>query len=215
MSKDQKSQADQQFDTVVDTEKTLTGRRKRRTKKTDTPAAELAAEKNIRTVKPVEKVVTCEFDELTVEGETAKHKYTCSFSDPFDIRTLVETKKFTPLRKFQLNLDALDIKNQEKIDKLFSLDAVRTKLVPYNVQMQLALQVINDMNGNAILADEVGLGKTIEAGLIMKEFLLREEINSILIISPKSLLSQWKAEMAEKFGEAFLIANNRREPCRS
>ena len=63
------------------------------------------------------------------------------------------------------------------------------------------------MNANAILADEVGLGKTIEAGLIMKELLLREEINSILIVAPKSLLSQWKSEMTEKFGETFLIAN--------
>ena len=88
------------------------------------------------------------------------------------------------------------------------MDAIRTKLIPYNFQMQTALQVINEMNGNAILADEVGLGKTIEAGLIMKELLLREEINSILIVSPKSLLSQWKNEMAEKFGEAFSIANN-------
>ena len=74
--------------------------------------------------------------------------------------------------------------------------------------MQIALQVINEMNGNAILADEVGLGKTIEAGLIMKELLLRDEINSILIVAPKSLLSQWKTEMAEKFGETFSIANN-------
>jgi SNF2 family DNA or RNA helicase len=73
--------------------------------------------------------------------------------------------------------------------------------------MQTALQVINEMNGNAILADEVGLGKTIEAGLIMKELLLRGEINSILIVSPKSLLSQWKTEMSEKFGENFAIAN--------
>ena len=61
------------------------------------------------------------------------------------------------------------------------------------------------------LADEVGLGKTIEAGLIMKELLLREEINSILIVSPKSLLSQWKTEMSEKFGETFSIANNPKE----
>jgi SNF2 family DNA or RNA helicase len=64
------------------------------------------------------------------------------------------------------------------------------------------------MNANAILADEVGLGKTIEAGLILKELLLREEITSVLIVAPKSLLYQWKSEMAEKFGEAFAVANN-------
>jgi SNF2 family DNA or RNA helicase len=120
---------------------------------------------------------------------------------------MVQTNNYASYQKFKLNLEALQIKNTGKIDHLIALDAIRTKLVPYNFQMQTALQVINDMNTNAILADEVGLGKTIEAGLIMKELVLRGEINSILIISPKSLLSQWKTEMAEKFGENFVIAN--------
>ncbi len=84
-------------------------------------------------------------------------------------------------------MEALEIKRSCQIDKLISADALRAKIVPYNFQMQIALQVINEMNGNAILADEVGLGKTIEAGLIMKELLLREEINSILIICSKKL----------------------------
>jgi SNF2 family DNA or RNA helicase len=110
-----------------------------------------------------------------------------------------------------LNLEALQLKHTDKIDRLISLDVIRSKLIPYNFQMHTALQVINEMNGNAILADEVGLGKTIEAGLIMKELLLREEINSILIVSPKSLMSQWKTEMNEKFGETFAIANNPKE----
>jgi SNF2 family DNA or RNA helicase len=180
--------------------------RKQRTKK------RASAEKvQLKVSKPAEVNSAFEFEEQTPEGEKTKHRYTCSFSDPFDIRKLVETKQYAPLQKFRLNVEARDIKDTGKIDRLSSLDAIRTKIVPYNFQMQTALQVINDMNGNAILADEVGLGKTIEAGLIMKEFLLREEINSILIISPKSLLSQWKTEMAEKFGEAFLIANNPRD----
>lgn len=152
-----------------------------------------------------------EFEEKTLDEEKTEYKYSCSFSDPHSIRRRVETKQFAPLKNFQLNLEALEIKSMGKIDKLISLDAIRTKLTPYNFQMQLALQVINEMNGNAILADEVGLGKTIEAGLIMKEFLLREEISSVLIITPKSLLSQWKMEMTEKFGEAFSIANDPRE----
>lgn len=162
-------------------------------------------------VKSPEKTLSCEFEEETVAGEKTKHRYSLSFSDPYNIKKQIEAKKFSAFQKFQLNLEALQIKHTVKIERLISLDAIRTKLIPYNFQMQLALQVINEMNGNAILADEVGLGKTIEAGLIMKELLLREEINSILIVSPKSLLSQWKTEMAEKFGEAFSIANNPRE----
>ncbi len=156
---------------------------------------------------------------LEVEEETAsgkvRHRYFCSFSDQHNIKRLLERKTFSSFETFRLNLEALEIKRSCQIDKLISADALRAKIVPYNFQMQIALQVINEMNGNAILADEVGLGKTIEAGLIMKELLLRDEINSILVIAPKSLLSQWKTEMAEKFGEDFTVANNHRVDLRT
>jgi SNF2 family DNA or RNA helicase len=148
-----------------------------------------------------------EFEEETASGKVS-HRYSCSFSDPYNLKRLVDTKSFSSYEAFRLHLEALEIKLSCQIDKLISADALRAKIVPYNFQMQIALQVINEMNGTAILADEVGLGKTIEAGLIMKELLLRDEINSILIIAPKSLLTQWKMEMAEKFGETFSIANN-------
>ena len=157
--------------------------------------------------KPEEKTVSCEFEEENTSGEKTKHRYTCTFSDPFNIKEQIQKNKFHTVQAFQLNLEALKLKQTAKIDRLIAVDAIRTKLVPYNFQLKTALQVINEMNANAILADEVGLGKTIEAGLIMKELLLREEINSILIVAPKSLLSQWKSEMNEKFGETFLIAN--------
>jgi SNF2 family DNA or RNA helicase len=157
--------------------------------------------------KPEEKTVSCEFEEKNSSGETTKHRYTCSFSDPFNIKEQIQKNRFQRFQAFQLNLEALKLKQTVKIDRLIAVDAIGTKLVPYNFQLKTALQIINEMNANAILADEVGLGKTIEAGLIMKELLLREEINSILIVAPKSLLSQWKSEMTEKFGETFLIAN--------
>ncbi len=154
-----------------------------------------------------EKMVAYEFGEEATSIEQTKDRYYCSFSNPYNIHKILQKNKFSKFRDFQLNLQALQFKQTGKIDKLISLDVVRAKLVPYNFQMRTALQVINEMNANAILADEVGLGKTIEAGLIMKELLLRDEINSILIVSPKSLLSQWKSEMIEKFGETFAIAN--------
>jgi hypothetical protein len=100
-----------------------------------------------------EKRTLCEFEEESATGEKAKHKYTCSFSDAYDIKNLIQKKNFSAFRKFQLNLEAMQIKQTGKIDKLLSLDAIRTKLVPDNFQMQTALQVINEMNGNAILAD--------------------------------------------------------------
>lgn len=56
-----------------------------------------------------------------------------------------------------------------------------------------------------MLADEVGLGKTIEAGMIIKELKTRGLIERILVVCPKGLITQWEAEMLEKFGERFTI----------
>ncbi|WP_010096964.1 DEAD/DEAH box helicase [Ornithinibacillus scapharcae] len=66
-------------------------------------------------------------------------------------------------------------------------------------QIETARQAIEDMNGRAILADEVGLGKTIEAGLIMKEYMIRGLAKKILILVPASLVNQWVKELNEKF----------------
>ncbi len=68
-----------------------------------------------------------------------------------------------------------------------------------NHQISSAEQVIEQMNGRAILADEVGLGKTIEAGLILKEYMIRGLVNKALILVPASLVNQWEKELNEKF----------------
>ncbi len=66
-------------------------------------------------------------------------------------------------------------------------------------QLEVAKKVIEQMNGKAILADEVGLGKTIEAGLILKEYMIRGLVNKALILVPASLVSQWSQELNQKF----------------
>ena len=58
-----------------------------------------------------------------------------------------------------------------------------------------------------MLADEVGLGKTIEAGLIIKELKTRTLIERVLVVCPKGLVTQWESEMLEKFGERFAIVS--------
>src|SRR5699024_8990647 len=61
----------------------------------------------------------------------------------------------------------------------------------YPHQIETALMAIEEMNGRAILADEVGLGKTIEAGLILKEYMVRGLVKKTLILVPASLVNQW------------------------
>lgn len=73
------------------------------------------------------------------------------------------------------------------------------QLTPLPHQIEVAEQVVEKMNGKAILADEVGLGKTIEAGLILKEYMIRGLVKKVLILVPASLVSQWAQELTQKF----------------
>ncbi|PYZ94328.1 ATP-dependent helicase [Salipaludibacillus keqinensis] len=69
----------------------------------------------------------------------------------------------------------------------------------HSYQYETAQKAIEEMNGKAILADEVGLGKTIEAGLILKEYMIRGLVQKVLILAPASLVTQWCMELNEKF----------------
>ncbi|MFC3748596.1 DEAD/DEAH box helicase [Paenibacillus sp. GCM10012306] len=73
-------------------------------------------------------------------------------------------------------------------------------LSPLPHQIDTAHKVLFQMSGRAILADEVGLGKTIEAGLILKEYLVRGLVSKVLILVPASLVLQWVRELNAKFG---------------
>lgn len=74
------------------------------------------------------------------------------------------------------------------------------QLTPLPHQIETARTVLNQMRGRAILADEVGLGKTIEAGLILKEYMIRGLVQKVLILVPASLVLQWVRELNQKFG---------------
>lgn len=90
-----------------------------------------------------------------------------------------------------------------------SLKASKTLFRAY--QFKPLLKFLNSPNRRLLVADEVGLGKTIEAGHIMLELKARRELQNVLIVCPKSLQVKWKAELQEKFGLNFRIYDDNPE----
>ena len=88
-----------------------------------------------------------------------------------------------------------------------SLKASRTLFRPY--QFKPLLKFLNSDNRRILIADEVGLGKTIEAGHIMLELKARGELYNALVICPKSLVPKWTTELNDKFGLNFIAIENK------
>ena len=81
-------------------------------------------------------------------------------------------------------------------------------LEPY--QLEPLRRALAAPRTNLLLADDVGLGKTIEAGLVIEELLLRHRARSVIIVCPPSLALKWRDEMREKFGLDFVIVDSAR-----
>src|SRR5436189_1697700 len=102
---------------------------------------------------------------------------------------------------YELRREAERIALVPGFDRLITLDANAIKELPH--QIDVAQRVLRQMGGRAILADEVGLGKTIEASIIYKELAIRGLARRALILTPASLVGQWQGELEEKFFERF------------
>ena len=99
----------------------------------------------------------------------------------------------------QLAYEAAESKLVRSFDELQCLPHLQ-HVTPMAHQVDTAKRVLYEMRGRAILADEVGLGKTIEAGLILKEYMIRGLVQKVLILVPASLVLQWVRELNQKFG---------------
>ena len=84
----------------------------------------------------------------------------------------------------------------------------RSGIEPEDYQLEPVARALTMPRVNLLLADDVGLGKTIEAGLTMQELMLRNRVTSVLIVCPASLQFQWRDEMRDKFGLEFRIINS-------
>jgi len=118
-------------------------------------------------------------------------------------RQALRNASFSTLQEIKLLIDYTHLTIQSSFDELLCLHAIKG-VERYWYQIETVKKVLKYFRGRALLCDEVGLGKTIEAGMVIKEYVLRNMVRNVLILTPSSLVSQWKEEMASKFGIEFV-----------
>ncbi len=106
-----------------------------------------------------------------------------------------------------LALDYAQLSLVKGFDELLCLDQLHG-VDSYWYQIETVRKVLKQFRGRVLLADEVGLGKTIEAGMILKEYLLRGMADRLLILTPPSLVGQWEEELRTKFGIEFATSHD-------
>lgn len=121
-----------------------------------------------------------------------------------ELQPIVYGKKISPAYITYIAA-ASRIENSQNDDILFA--PITSKVIPLPHQLKCLNRTLSGLSQNQkvryLLADEVGLGKTIEAGLIMRELKLRGLVKRILVVAPKGLVTQWLSEMMNHFNEIF------------
>lgn len=123
------------------------------------------------------------------------------FTDRSNLITKLEKLQFDDKLTFDLVINSFALLMNLKKSELSIIQSIKSNksLELFDHQIFAAMKVKNEFGGSAILADEVGLGKTVEAGIILKEFLITGLIKSALILVPPSLVNQWQDELQSKF----------------
>ena len=123
-----------------------------------------------------------------------------------DDHTGEDTRRLS-VEQFHAYLSALQIRHPD-LSKLYSLNAARVDFIPY--QFRPVLKFIRSDRPRLLIADSVGVGKTIEAGLILRELQARRDMDSVLIVCPRALVTErkWELEM-KRFDERFTHLDGR------
>ena len=108
---------------------------------------------------------------------------------------------FVPPSEFRARLTAARLA-EPAVDELYAMHAARILHVPF--QYKPLLRLLRSDRPRLLIADDVGVGKTIEAGLILKELQARGDVERVLVMCPRSLAQKWRAEM-RRFDEDFKI----------
>ncbi|KAB1184794.1 MULTISPECIES: DEAD/DEAH box helicase [Haloferax] len=126
-----------------------------------------------------------------------------NLEDSPDVLTQIGGTVNNDLSSHLLSIEATRLAIAQSQQELQSTKEIADKIQLLEHQLDAAHRALFQMNGQALFADEVGLGKTIEVGMVLKEMVFREAHETFLILTPAQLATQWQKEMREKFGLEF------------
>ena len=109
---------------------------------------------------------------------------------------------FSP-RAVQARYSLQQLKMQRNFEELLCLDTLSSDVQHFWYQVESVKRVLKHFQGRVLFADEVGLGKTIESCMALKEYILRGMVKSCCILTPATLVNQWQSELKSKFGLSF------------
>ncbi|MFM8442860.1 MAG: SNF2-related protein, partial [Methylococcus sp.] len=121
---------------------------------------------------------------------------------------LPEPTHLDPPKHLQAFLDAVRWGAISQADQRALQSPFRSGVEVDEYQLDPVVRALSMPRVNLLIADDVGLGKTIEAGLVVQEMILRHRVRSVLIVCPSSLQVQWQEEMRDKFGLDFRIIDS-------
>ena len=152
-------------------------------------------------------LVSCEDDS---QGEAIQIAFAAELQtqvlDPNDWSPLL-TKTFEGPKRLGAYLRSTEWRTATAADRKLFQSPFRAGIRLDSYQLLPLAKALDLPRVNLLIADDVGLGKTVEAGLIVRELLLRRRIETIVVAAPASMLLQWQDELAQKFGLDFTIVD--------
>ncbi len=152
-------------------------------------------------------LISCEDDS---QGEAIELAYAAELQpeilDPNDWSKLL-TKTFEGPQRLSAYLRSTEWRTATAADRKLFQAPFRAGIRLESYQLLPLKKALELPRVNLLIGDDVGLGKTVEAGLIVRELLLRRRVDTIVVAAPASMLLQWQDELAQKFGLDFTIVD--------
>ncbi|WP_459193169.1 helicase-related protein [Halosimplex sp. J119] len=124
--------------------------------------------------------------------------------DPIDSSdALLEKGEFDDPERFYLRARAAELDLAHRQDRFVALENNRIDIAPH--QVKAAHEILTSYDHRYLIGDEVGLGKTIEAAIVIEELAARGQADRVLIVAPAPLTTQWQEELREKFDTNYVI----------